>query len=383
MRYAGSATRCPFKTRGLIAAAFNAWHIGNTHHNVKLQLRKNAMRSWLARFTLAVFGTAAFATTVWAQASTPCVNDAPNPYRLVTNWATTPRPWSHPLADAVDSKDNLWAFDRCEEAGCAESKVSPIFELDPNGKTIRNFGAGLFVFPHGIKVDREGNVWAVDGNAKNGKGMQAIKLSPDGNVLMTLGKAGQGAGSAALDTFNQPTDIAIASNGDIFVAEGHSPTFGNSRIVKFDKSGKFIKTFGKLGSGDGELKEPHAIAIDSHDRLFVADRYNSRVVIFDKDGNFVAAWKQFGRPSGVWIDRNDMLYAADSQSSDDPKSPNYNASCKQGIRVGSVKDGKVTAFIPPVTNSKLPPPEGIAVDSHGTIYAAAQQQNDVLKYVKD
>jgi sugar lactone lactonase YvrE len=283
----------------------------------------------------------------------------------------------------MDSKGNLWVFDRCEEAGCAESKVSPIFELDPNGKTIRNFGAGLFVFPHGIKADKEGNVWAVDGNANNGKGMQAIKLSPDGKVLMTLGKAGQGAGSASLDTFNQPTDIAIASNGDIFVAEGHTPTFGNSRIVKFDKNGKFIKTFGKLGSGDGELKEPHAIAIDSHDRLFVADRNNGRVSIFDKDGNFVAAWKQFGRPSGVWIDQNDMLYAADSQSSDDPKSRDYNPGCKQGIRVGSVEDGKVTAFIPPNPNSKLPPPEGIAVDSHGTIYAAAQQQNDVLKYVKN
>jgi sugar lactone lactonase YvrE len=133
------------------------------------------------------------------------------------------------------------------------------------------------------------------------------------------------------------------------------------------------------------LKEPHAIVLDRQDRLFVADRNNGRVVIFDKDGKFIAAWKQFGRPSGLWVDQNDMLYTVDSQSTNDPKSSNYNGDCKMGIRVGSVKDGKVTAYIPPppVSDPKLQPPEGIAVDSNGTIYAAAQQQSDVKKYVKN
>ena len=136
--------------------------------------------------------------------------------------------------------------------------------------------------------------------------------------------------------------------------------------------------------------------LDGQDRLFVADRNNARVVIFDKDGKFIAAWKQFGRPSGLWVDQNDMLYTVDSQSVDDPKSPNYNGDCKMGIRVGSVKDEKVTAYIPPppVSDPKpriskagdqrvAQPPEGITVDSHGTIYAAAQQQGDVKKYVKN
>jgi len=119
------------------------------------------------------------------------------------------------------------------------------------------------------------------------------------------------------------------------------------------------------------LKEPHAIALDRQDRLFVADRNNARVVIFDKGGKFIAAWKQFGRPSGLWVDQEDILYTVDSQSSNDPKSPNYNGDCKMGIRVGSVKDGKVTAYIPPppVSDPKLQPPEGITVDSHGAIYA--------------
>ena len=191
----------------------------------------------------AIFATTACVTGAQAQMSYPCANDAPNPYKLVTNWATTPRPWSHPLAVTVDSNDHLWVFDRCEQSGCATSKASPIFELGADGKTMKNFGAGLFVFPHGIGADKAGNVWAVDGDAKDGKGMQVTKLGPDGKVLMTLGKAGQGAGSAALDTFDQPTGVAVASNGDIFVAEGHGPKFGNSRIVKFDKDGKFIKTF--------------------------------------------------------------------------------------------------------------------------------------------
>src|SRR5215813_8651893 len=147
----------------------------------------------------------------------------------------------------------------------------------------------------------------------------------------------------------------------------------------FTKDGKFVKTFASRGTGDGQLRSPHAIAFDSQDRLYVADRGNSRVVVFDKDGKFLAAWKQFGRPSGVWVDGNNMIYVVDSQSSADPKSPNYNQGCKMGLRIGSTKDGKVTAFIPPppVTDPKLQPPEGIAVDSKGNIYAAAQQQNDV------
>jgi sugar lactone lactonase YvrE len=319
----------------------------------------------------------------WAQPSAPCVNDAPNPYHLVENWSQTPRPWSHPLAVAVDARHNLWVFDRCQETGCSGSQASPIFELGPDGKTIKNFGAGSFVFPHGVAVDKDGDLWAVDGDAKDGKGMQVTKFGPDGKEMLTLGKAGQGKGSHALDVFDQPTAVAVGHDGDIFVAEGHGPSYGNSRIMKFDSTGKFIKTFGGLGSGDGQLKEPHAIALDSQDRLYVADRANNRVVIFDKDGKFLANWKQFGRPSGVWVDGNDMLYTIDSQSTD-KQGANYNPGCKTGIRVGSVKDGKVTAFIPePVVDPKKAPPEGITADGDGVIYAAAQQQSNVMKYVKN
>ncbi len=240
------------------------------------------------------------------------------------------------------------------------------------------------MFPHAVVPDKDGNIWIVDGQAKDGKGNQVVKLSPDGSkVLLTLGKAG--ASGKGLDEFDQPTSVAIAPNGDIFVAEGHAPTFGNSRIMKFDKAGKFIKTFGHVGSGDGEFKSPHVITFDSQGRLFVADRSNSRVDIFDQDGKFLAAWKQFGRPSGIWIDKNDVLYVADSESEDAPGKDTNNPGCKRGVRIGSVKTGKVDYYIPPppVSDPRLPPPEGVAADSHGNIYLAAVQAKSVYKYVKN
>ena len=216
--------------------------------------------------------------------------------------------------------------------------------------------------------------------------MQVTKLGPDGRVLLKLGKPGQGAGQTGLDIFDSPTGVAVASNGDIYISEGHGETrANNSRIMVFTKDGKFIKTFGTRGTGDGQLRSPHALAFDSQDHLYVADRGNSRVVIFDKDGTFLAAWKQFGRPSGLAIDNNDMLYVVDSQSSDTPSAANYNPGCQRGIRIGSVKDGKVMYFIPPPVppDPKMQPPIGIVVDGNGGIYAASDDQKDIKKYVKN
>jgi streptogramin lyase len=339
------------------------------------------MRVAEARLALAIGAAAAFAAAAWAQ--TACVNDAPNPYHLVNDWAHLPRPWASTNNVYVDSKDNVWVFDRCEDKGCSASTVAPIWELSSSGNVMKNFGASMFVFPHQVVPGPDGNVWVVDGQARDGKGMQVTKLSPDGQVLMALGKAGQGG--KGLDVFDQPTSVAIAPNGNIFVAEGHAPTFGNSRIMKFDRNGKFITTFGHLGSGDGEFRSPHVIVFDSQGRLFAADRSNSRVDIFDQDGKFLTAWKQFGRPSGIWIDKNDILYVTDSESEDAPGKDTNNPGCKRGVRIGSAKTGKVDYYIPPppVSDPKFPPPEGVAADSHGTVYAAAVQAKTVYKYVKN
>ena len=338
------------------------------------------MRAEMTRLGVALLASTAFVAAAQAQ-TTACVNDAPNPYHMVNDWAHTPRPWAATNNVFVDAKDNVWVFDRCEDKGCAGSSVAPIWELSSDGKVMKNFGAG-FVFPHAVVPDRDGNVWVVDGQARDGKGNQVTKFSPDGKVLMTLGKAGESG--KGLDVFDQPTSVAIAPNGDIFISEGHAPSFGNSRIMKFDKNGKFVATFGHLGSGDGEFKGPHVLAFDSQGRLFVADRSNSRVDIFDRNGTFLTAWKQFGRPSGIWIDKNDILYVADSESEDAPGKDTHNPGCKRGVRAGSVKTGKVDYYIPPppVSNPAFPPPEGVAVDSHGTIYLAAVQAKSVYKYVK-
>jgi sugar lactone lactonase YvrE len=172
-------------------------------------------------------------------------------------------------------------------------------------------------------------VWVTDDQAKDGKGLQVFKFSADGKVLMTLGKKGvAGEGS---DAFGAPTSAVVAPNGDIFVADGHNGCNCNSsRIVKFNKDGKYIGEFGKKGSGPGELNLPHALAFDSRGRLFVADRSNNRVEIFDRDGKFIAEWKQFGRPSGIFIYK-DVLYVSDSESRD-AEGYGHNPGYQRGIR---------------------------------------------------
>ena len=139
----------------------------------------------------------------------------------------------------------------------------------------------MFIFPHGATVDRDGNLWVTDARGENGIGHQVFKFSPDGKVLMTLGKAG--VSGSTPDLFDQPTDVVVAPNGDIFVTDSHR-NGKNNRIVRFTKDGKYIKEWGKKGSGRGEISEPHTIAMDSRGRLFVGDRENNRIQIFDQDG---------------------------------------------------------------------------------------------------
>jgi len=244
---------------------------------------------------------------------------------------------------------------------------------------VKSFGAGMLIFPHGIHVDREGNVWITDGTGKQGKGHQVFKFSPDGKLLLTLGKAGvAGAGN---DEFNAPSAVVTAPNGDVFVADGHGGDT-NARIVKFSKDGKFIKSWGKKGSAPGDLDIPHAIAMDSQGRLFVGDRNNNRIQIFDQDGKFLAEWKQFSRPSGVFIGKNDVIYVADSESE---SVRNSNPGWKRGIRVGSAKTGEVTALIPdPVEKATgTSAAEGVAADAMGNIYGAEVGPKRLMKYVKN
>ena len=318
-------------------------------------------------------------------------NDLPNPYSPGMKFGELPngRTWGSTAGISIGPDGNIWTYDRCGANMCTGSNLAPILEFDPSGKLLRSFGAGMFVQPHGIFADRDGNVWVTDDLAKDGKGQQVFKFSPDGRVLLTLGKAGE-AGDTH-DTFNQPSAVIVAPNGDIFVADGHDPLYANSRIVEFSRNGKFIKAWGKFGSGPGEFKGPHALAFDSQGRLFVADRTNNRLQIFDQDGNFIAEWKQFGRPSGVFIDKNDTIYVADSESTSDPHQPltgqeegyGYNPGFKRGIRIGSAKTGEVTAFLPdPDPKGVSSAAEGVTAGKEGNVYGAEVGPKGVKKYVK-
>jgi sugar lactone lactonase YvrE len=333
----------------------------------------------LSRLGLALLG----AVSVYGQPSYPPSNDLPNPYKTVLNWAQLPdeRKWGSTAGVDVGPDGHIWAYDRCGANSCADSKLDPILEFDASGKNLRHFGAGLFVQPHGFFVDKDSNVWVTDAQGQGSKGHQVFKFRRDGKVLLILGKAGV-AGSGP-DTFNQPTDVLVAPNGDSFVASGHSPGYGDARIVKFSSDGKFIKQWGTAGAGPGQFVGPHSLAMDSRGRLLVADRSNNRIQIFDQDGKFITEWKQFGRPSGLAIDKDDILYVTDSESSEKEGAYGYNPGCHRGIRIGSARDGKVTAFIPdPDPKGGTSTAEGVAVDREGNVYGAEVGPRDLKKYVK-
>lgn len=278
---------------------------------------------------------------------------------------------------------SIWVAERCGQNSCVDRQdLTTIFRFDLDGKLLSQFGAGLFAWPHGMHVDREGNVWVTDatgfGDTPPGLGHVVYKFSPDGELLLTLGEKGV-AGSGP-DRFTGPSDVLVAPDGSIFVADGHGAG-GNNRIVKFDARGDYLMEWGETGYGPGQFRDPHALAMDSQGRLFVGDRANSRIQIFDQEGNHLATWTQFGRPSGLFIDESDVLYATDSESNT-ARNPGW----RRGIYIGSAKDGWVTAFIPDPEpdpdNSGTSGAEGVAVDATGAVYGAEVGPETVRKHVK-
>ncbi|HEY2229201.1 MAG TPA: peptidyl-alpha-hydroxyglycine alpha-amidating lyase family protein [Xanthobacteraceae bacterium] len=338
---------------------------------------------WLTREMKFALGFAIMAALAGASdrgyaQGAPDPNAAPNPYRLDEGWLKMPegRKIGATFGLSIDRDGkSLWAFDRCASADfCAGTDLAPIFKFDQSGKVLANFGAGMFASPHGMYADRDGNIWATDFRAKDGKGHTVTKFSPDGKVLMTLGKAGMAGNNTSQDLLNAPSNTLVAPNGDVFVADGHGGDT-NARIVKFSKDGKFLKAWGSKGTAPGQFDTPHMLAMDSAGRLFVADRVNNRIQIFDQDGQFLDEWKQFGRPSGVYINKNDIIYVSDSQS-DQKTNPGF----QQGIRVGSVKEKKVIAFIP--ETKELGALEGVAADDQGNIYAGYTNTMNLRRFVK-
>jgi sugar lactone lactonase YvrE len=338
--------------------------------------------------------TAAPVATVSAAGNPISGVGLPNPAPTVTrNWGTLPagRTWGTSAGIDIDPKDgHVWAYERCGAgtAGggpvdCDNNPVDPVFKFDRNtGAVLANIGKGVMVTPHGIHVDKDGNVWIADfaGNKAGTKGHQVHKFNPEGEKLLSLGTAGKPGNADG--QFNQPNDVVTGPDGSIYVSDGHDgqgmitaaavaeglARGATARISKFAPDGTFIKSWGTIGVKHGEFRTPHAMAFDGKGRLWVADRGNHRLEIYDQDGKYLESRYAYGRISGLFI-KGDTLYAIDSESG-----PFNHVGWRNGVRIGPIDEDRVTAFIPPFERDDRvyqgTAGEGVAVDADGNVFAA-------------
>ena len=218
---------------------------------------------------------------VSAVASSPFQAVPELPYCAVTNFFKFPKGMiaGEASAVAVNAKGHIFLFQRTKPM---------LAEYDEKGNFVQSIGEGLFSHPHGLRIDADGNLWTTDDGSH-----LVLKLDPSGTVLLVLGRINTGAEADWL--FNKPADVAFAKNGDIYVADG----YGNSRVVKFDRDGKYLKSWGKYGTAIGEFNLPHTVAVDEAGRVYVGDRENQRIQIFDSEGNFLKQWTGIGYPYAV------------------------------------------------------------------------------------
>ena len=326
-----------------------------------------------------------------------------NPYRLAE--APNPPPhlndgrWGEMIQVRVGPEENVYVYHRCFKVVLGDPLVAPghsdgltanclgrwsgyppILKFSPEGTFLAGFGAGLVGRPHGFNVDHKGNMWITDVALTPGEmGAVVLKIDPEGELLMTLGQPGITGQDQY--TFNRPSSVIVAENGDIFVADGEGP---NNRIVKYAANGDYLLEWGTSGSGSGEFSTPHDLAMDSQGRLFVGDRGNSRIQIFEQDGTFVDAWSNFGRPSGIYINKaTDTLYSTDSTSN-----ANTNPGTRRGIYIGSARTGDLQYFIPDpdlglADQTRISGASGISSSHDDTvIYAADVAPWRLRKYEK-
>ena len=261
-----------------------------------------------------------------------------------------------PASVAFDSKGHLFVLNRGPQ---------PLMEFDENEKFIRAFGEPL-ARAHGFRIDNDGNLWVTDVGAHT-----VMKLNPQGQVLLTLGTKGQaGDWNEATQSrhLNEPNDLAIGRNGDIFVVEGHTPGRGDPRVLKFDKSGNFIKTWGGKGTEAGKFEVAHGIAVDAKGMLWVADRENQRLQVFDQDGTFVRELKYAGLPCSLQIGAQ-YIYMV-------------NGFAGQLVRLDL--NGKVLAAVgkPGKDLGEFGEAHHIAVSPKGDIYVADTVNSALQKFVK-
>jgi sugar lactone lactonase YvrE len=329
----------------------------------------------------------------------------PNPYALDETFFHWPKGRTIGSTSAIDmDRDgkSVWIVERCGTLNtCIGSTVNPIMKFDSHGNVVKQFGAGMLVYPHGMYVDKDDNIWVTDLQSNIDRpappggvrpppapagtppaGAVVLKFSPEGKLLLRIGTPGvYGHDGTHL---SQPSDVVTAPNGDIFIADSHDSQPSNARIAKFDKDGHFLKEWNACGRLPSDTTDcAHAIAMDSRGRLFVGNRGNNRIEIFDQDGNLLDEWMQFGRPSGLFIAKDDTLYTADSESD----VAQHNAFVR-GVHVGDARTGKVVAFLPEPLGNPTPwepsgttgGSEGVAVSDDGIIYVAKVLPAELVKY---
>jgi DNA-binding beta-propeller fold protein YncE len=270
-------------------------------------------------------------------------------YQPVADWPRLPDTikFGQVTAVATDSADRVHVFHRGK---------NPIVVFDAAGKYLRSWGDDLVKNAHGLRIDRDDNVWITD-LAHH----QVMKFDSGGKLLLTLGKKGKPGETK--DQFNKPADVGFGSAGEIYVADG----YGNSRVVKFSKEGNYLLEWGKKGKGEGEFNLPHALRIDDRGRVYVGDRENNRIQVFDADGKFLAQWKDTGAPFGLFLTPDKHMLLADGRANRakvlDLEGKALGHWGEKGARAGQFNF-----------------PHGICMDSRGAVYVAEIDGQRVQKF---
>lgn len=277
-------------------------------------------------------------------------------YKVVENWAKLPAGWQWGVIPAVacDSQDRVYVGSRSDH---------PLVVFDRDGNFLASWGEDFLNGAHGLYIDTKDNVYCTVHNTHC-----IYKFNPQGEVVMTLGTPDQ-PGPKDGDPFNKPTDLAIASTGELFVSDG----YGNARVHKFSPDGELLLSWGEHGVGPGQFQTSHCVRVDKHDRVWVCDRENNRLQIFDLNGNFLTEWTGLKRPDMLFFDsKEDVVYISELEQQVSIYTLDGELIARWGGGQPSDQPGKFRGG-----------PHGIWVDSHGDLYISeALTDGRLQKFVR-
>lgn len=277
-------------------------------------------------------------------------------YKVLEEWAKLPSGWEWGVIPAVacDSQDRVFVGSRSEH---------PLVVFDREGNFLGEWGQGILEGAHGLYIDDEDNVYCTVHNTHS-----IYKFNSQGELVMTLGTPGQ-PGEKEGDPFDKPTDLAVASNGELFVSDG----YGNARVHRFSPDGELLLSWGEPGAGPGQFNISHSVRLDNEDRVWVSDRNNHRIQIFDVDGNYLDEWPIPRRPDAIYIDRQEnVVYVAEIEKQVSIYTLDGDLITQWGGGEESDRPGEF-----------LGGPHGIWVDSHGDLYVSeALTDGRLHKYVR-